>query len=276
VPRYRHAVLGGTFDHFHVGHVALLESALRTGRSVSVGVTTDRFIAAHPKPYRDRIQPFTRRRRAILTWARRRHPGRRVRVVPLENPFGRSVEGGVDALVVSAETLAGGKAVNAERRRLGRAPLPLVVVPVVLADDLEPVSSRRIRAKEIDRLGRRLSRLKVGLAVSDPADRPAVRAAIRHAFPTSSVHVLPVSPTSRGVSNIRRVRPLARQAARGRELGIAVVRGERGNWAVLLQGRALTIGPLRLPRGGPEELVRGVARILRPQLGRKVLGPSRP
>ena len=122
--RVRLAVLGGTFDHLHVGHHTLLATAFRTGREVAVGLTTDDYISAHPKPGSRRIQPYSVRRACLVRWIRQNYPRRNWRVTPLENRFGRSVEPEVGALVVSGDTEEGGRAVNRERRRLGRAPVP--------------------------------------------------------------------------------------------------------------------------------------------------------
>ena len=74
MPRFRHAVLGGTFDRFHAGHEALLATAFRVGERVSVGITSDRFLADHPKPWAAGIQAYTTRERAVRRWATRRLP----------------------------------------------------------------------------------------------------------------------------------------------------------------------------------------------------------
>lgn len=269
--RYGHAVLGGTFDHLHVGHAALLGTAFRVGRTVSIGLTTDSFLRAHPKPFAGRMQPYPSRRRALQRWLRRTYPGRDWRVVPLENPFGRSVEEGVGVLVVSQDTLAGGVAVNVERRRLGRKPVPLAVVPVVLADDLGPVSSRRVREGAIDRLGHRKSRIAVGLAVSDLRDRAAAAGGIRHVFPRATVSGRP--PGRSGPLAVRASLTLAVRALGGHELGVGVVRTGAASWAVSEAGPRVRLGPFRVEGRGPAALRRGVERLLRPAVERKAFPP---
>ena len=176
-------VLGGTFDRFHIGHEALLRTAFATGDVVAIGLTTPRFLATHPKPGADRIEPYARRRRRLSTWLRRNFPGRRYRVVRLDEPLGRSVEPGWDVLVVSADTRTGAARVNRERRRRGLPALRTVVVPLVLADDLAPVSSRRIRAGEVSRTGRRGSRIDVRLVLPPDAPELPWRRAVRAIFP---------------------------------------------------------------------------------------------
>ncbi|EQD49296.1 cytidyltransferase-related domain protein, partial [mine drainage metagenome] len=181
MPRDTLAVLGGTFDRLHRGHEALLETAFALGRSVAIGVTTDAFLAAHPKPHADRLQPYRTRRAAVARWVARHHPDRPVRIVPLADRFGGSLAPEVGVLVVSVETASGGRAVNRERALRGLRPVRLATVPLVLADDLRPVSSRRIRAGTVDRAGRRRTPLPVVVSVPDAASRRWVVRAVRRA-----------------------------------------------------------------------------------------------
>jgi pantetheine-phosphate adenylyltransferase len=157
------AVLGGTFDRLHAGHRALLAAAFNAADRVGVGVTTDRYLRAHPKPLAARIAPYAARRRVLLRYLRSAYPHRTYWLVPLEDPFGGSVAPGVDLLVVSEETEAGGRAVNRERRRRRLPPVRILVVPIARAADLRPIAGRRIRAREIDAHGHRRTPLRIGL-----------------------------------------------------------------------------------------------------------------
>jgi len=230
MPRFGTAVLGGTFDRFHVGHAALLAAAFAAGRTVAIGLTTPGYLAAHPKPDGGRIQPYATRRAAVVRWIRRARPHAAFRIVALRDPFGGSVGPGVDVLVVSAETRRGGAAVNRERRRRGLPAVPVVTVPIVLADDLGPVSSRRIRAGEIDRSGGRRAPIAIGLSVP-PALRASAVRGVRRAFPTARLALLGgpfprAGPPRRGLSR------LAAAAGAGRDLGVAVRVGPAGDaWA---------------------------------------------
>ncbi len=245
--RFGRVVLGGTFDRLHAGHRVLLGTAFEAGRRVAIGVTSEAYLERHPKPRGAAIAPFRARRAALVGWLRRRYPPSRWSIVPIDDRFGGSVGPGVDALVVSADTVAGGRAVNRERRRLGRAAVPLIVVPLVLADDLEPISSRRIRAGEIDRDGRRRARLSVGVAVRLPEDRAPGAAAVRAAFPTATVVTVRIGRRARATAAA--ARNLARRAQRGHDLGIALVRrGPSTGWvAVAGPHTALDPRPLRAP-----------------------------
>jgi pantetheine-phosphate adenylyltransferase len=262
VRRFGRVALGGTFDRFHLGHEALLGTAFRVGREVAIGLTTERFLAEHPKPGGRAIGSWASRRGNLARWLRKRFPARRWTIVPLQDRFGGAVEEGVDALVVSADTVEGGRAVNRERRRRGRSPVPLVVVPLVLGDDLEPVSSRRIRAGEIDRDGHRVRPPSVGIIVGSAPDRWTATRGIRRAFPRARVQgeILPALAEARTA----RVRQLTVRAVEGRDLGVVVAPRRPSGWTVGVRGRHGALDPRRLPGGSPVELELGIARLLRP------------
>src|SRR5271157_1505428 len=95
----RTAVLGGTFDQLHVGHRALLAAAFAAADRVGIGVTSDAFLRKHPKPRAERLRPYAERVDALEAYLHREFPKGSYWVVPLEEPFGRSVEPGVDILV---------------------------------------------------------------------------------------------------------------------------------------------------------------------------------
>ena len=152
--RNRVVVLGGTFDHLHAGHRAMLARAFRVGDTVGIGLATDAFVARRPKPHRTALEPYATRRRALTEFLGRRYPGRRWYVTALSDPWGRSTDREVEAIVLSEETAAAGPAIDGERRRLGLPPLRRYVVRLVRDRSGVPIRSRRIRSGEIDADGR--------------------------------------------------------------------------------------------------------------------------
>ncbi len=255
--RFRRVALGGTFDHLHRGHEALLATAFRVGRTVAIGVTSVRYLAQHPKARPGQLQSERARRAALARWLRARYPPSRWSLRALHDPWGGSVRPGIDALVVSAETVRGARAVNRERARRGLPLVAVVVVPTVLADDLGPIASRRVRSGAIDRDGRRRSRLRVGLVVRRPGDRASARRGIRRAFPSATVGTVPWAT---------RTRSLAREAARaqrGRDLGLAVTWRPDG-WWIAVRARERGLDPRRLEGRSSQALEVGVAEALRP------------
>jgi pantetheine-phosphate adenylyltransferase len=247
VKRFGRAVLGGTFDHLHVGHESLLETAFQVGRVVAIGITTERYLDQHPKPDGGALQSFSVRRRALTAWLGKHHPNGRWSVVPIDDPFGGSVGPDVDALVVSADTIAGGRAVNSERKRWGRAPVPVVVVPLALADDLLPVASRRIRAGTIDRDGRRLAPIRVQLRTPNVSDRRVATKAIRDAFRKATVVLAVGRPTPEA------------------ELYLNVARVRGDGWKVAFRSDRVRLRPVSIPDPAPSALEQGLRALLRPE-----------
>ncbi len=154
--RYRVVATGGTFDHLHIGHEALLSKSFEEGGKVVIGVTSDAFAVREGKApdesYADRV-------RNLKEFLRRRFPGRKYFIVKLDDYFGPGIASpDVEAIVVSRETASRVPIANALRAKKGYPPLKVTVVDYVLAEDKTPISSTRIRQGEIDRLGRLLGR----------------------------------------------------------------------------------------------------------------------
>ena len=121
---------------------------------MKIGLTTDRFARAERKPFARRVQSYATRRRHLRAFLRERFGNRSWTIVPLNDRWGGSVGPGADLLVLSEETRAAARPINAERRRRGLPPLRVYVAPQVRAEDGHPIASRRIRAGEIDSEGR--------------------------------------------------------------------------------------------------------------------------
>jgi len=146
--------VGGTFDPIHDGHRELLRKALEEGdEGVVVGLTSDE-LAPKTRPKPREIRPFEERRENLLGELEKLDEEDRYRrefsVNKLEDPYGvASEDPEFDALVVSPETEEGGEKINEIRKKRGYEPLEIFVVPHVIADDGEPISSTRVVDGEI-------------------------------------------------------------------------------------------------------------------------------
>lgn len=269
--RGRAAAVGGSFDHFHAGHKALLDAAFAEAASVGVGVSTDRFLKARRKPHADRLQGYARRRASVVRYLNGRYPSSRWWITPLDDAWGRSVEAGVDVLVASAETARGARLVNAERRRRGLRPLRLRLVPLVRGEDGLVVSARRIRARAIDAEGHRRRPLLVALVTAaGPAHRP-LSALVTAALPSVSLRRTRV-PRPRGAragTGRRESRRAALDAAARADYGLALVAGDRGTWVALAREAEVVGDRLARTDAGIGEAVR--ALFGRARVDRKVI-----
>lgn len=150
--RFRLVGVGGTFDALHQGHEALLRTALRLGERVIVGVAIDEFVERMKKTYQ--VHPYSVRVRRIQRFLKHEKALERAEVVPIEDPHGPAAKDrGMEALVVSKQTLRTAEEINEIRQDSGLPLLELIAIEMVLADDNKPISSRRIRKGEITRTG---------------------------------------------------------------------------------------------------------------------------
>lgn len=164
--------VAGTFDGLHAGHEALLQKAFALGENVLIGLTSDEFIRIY-KPGighsgsdtgRDSVDmPYTTphiraygvRKQELIEWLSRYGYLSRATIVSIDDPFEPVASSpDITALVVSADTKLRGRELNDLRISRGLAPLSLIVVPMLNAEDFRPISATRVRAGEIDRTGK--------------------------------------------------------------------------------------------------------------------------
>lgn len=172
---HRAVIVGGTFDHLHLGHKLLLTATAlamdvsRDNKTLAVGITGDEMLvnkkfAEYLETWEERMQGTAAFLRAIVDFnppeptpveMKRTHtagpngtqvsflvaPDLIVRLVQISDPFGPTItEEDFTALIVSAETRSGGQAVNTERNKKGWAPLEVFEVGVLQAGEAQEVA----------------------------------------------------------------------------------------------------------------------------------------
>jgi len=143
--------LGGTFYPLHEGHKALLRKAFQVAGSkgsIFIGVTS-----ASMAKKKEGIASFKKRKQSIEQFLAEEKVISQVIVQPLSNKFGPTLKGDFDAIVVSPETKSTAEEINRKRRFIGKKPLQIIAIPFVLSEDRKPISSSRIRRKEINEKG---------------------------------------------------------------------------------------------------------------------------
>ncbi|KAJ9662289.1 hypothetical protein H2198_001423 [Neophaeococcomyces mojaviensis] len=177
--RLHHRVaVGGTFDHIHIGHKLLLTATIFIAqpgedREITIGITGDELLVnkkhatvleswdvrqQRTADFIESILVFNNDVSSIRSVQHIDEPGPNGKIVKvtytdakngskiainytrISDPFGPTItDESISALVISAETRAGGKAVNDKRTEKGWAPLEVFEVDVLDAgsDDME-------------------------------------------------------------------------------------------------------------------------------------------
>ena len=153
-------ILGGTFECLHAGHSRLIDEAFALvkadgGGFVQIGLTSDAMARAKSHDVSD----YAARERELRAYvsdllSRLSLPSECYFISRLDDPFGPSVSGEYDCIIVSPETRIGAEKINQARRENGLHALQIKEVSFVLAEDAVPISSTRIHSGEIDRNGK--------------------------------------------------------------------------------------------------------------------------
>ncbi len=148
--------VGGTFHPLHEGHKTLIRTACTTaGPSgvVYIGITSGKQFRKKKK-----VSLFYLRKKKIQQFLAKEHIQTTICFIRLTDRYGPATTDDFDAIVVSPETRPTAEEINHIRLNNNKKPLQIIEIPFVLAEDLKPISSTRIRQKEIDQYGRLIRR----------------------------------------------------------------------------------------------------------------------
>lgn len=147
---YSKLALGGTFDHFHLGHQHFIDFCAALADTIIIGITVQQL--THSKPHATTIESFLTRKSAILHYCKKKHY--HCQIVELTDLYGPTLEDPtIKALSVTEATVQGAKLINQMRQKLNQRPLPVHVCDLIDDSAGQPISSSRIRSGEISRQG---------------------------------------------------------------------------------------------------------------------------
>lgn len=218
--------LGGTFNVLHRGHRRLLDIAIASGDELVVGLMSDDYCRQHKVI----VLPYHQRERSLQEYISTK--GAAFSIVPLEAKEGTApYDQMLEVLVVSEETQLLGARINDLRLGQGLAPVNIVVVPFVLAEDFRPISSSRVLVGEIDLEGKLLRPLKVNVGSLNPVKVAAVREVMHRFHPQAEINAVEVrsgvneQPWGREAENGALAR--AKECLGNADLGVGI---EAGVW----------------------------------------------
>lgn len=146
--KFDSAVMGGTFNEIHHGHLGLLLTAFKYARKVVIGLTSDEYVKTREKSHP--VLAYEKRHEGLRQALHKYGWLERATIVKIDDAFGPSTsDPSLEAIIVSLFTAGMVDEIN--RIRLDRMlrPLEPVISPMVLAEDGKPISSSRVSAGEI-------------------------------------------------------------------------------------------------------------------------------
>jgi len=95
--------MGGTFDHIHAGHMLMLAAASQAvTKRLHVGVTGPEMLTK--KNYADQLESIESRTSRVRQILSEQNPELELDVFTLHDPYGPTLTGDIDAMIVSEET----------------------------------------------------------------------------------------------------------------------------------------------------------------------------
>ncbi|CAL1705139.1 unnamed protein product [Somion occarium] len=133
-PIFPVTALGGTFDHLHAGHKILLSmAAWITSEKLIIGVTDD--ILLQNKANKHVLEPLSVRCERTRNFLALFNPSITPDIVPITDVYGPTAwDPNIQALVVSRETLSGGKMIEKLRREKNLPSLKTFVIDVISSE----------------------------------------------------------------------------------------------------------------------------------------------
>lgn len=151
---YKHIILGGTFDRFHMGHELFVKTALKMGERITIGIATEPLY--QHKPLSHLIEDYNIRETNVRDYILKSRPRfENIKIIPISDIYGSSLTDlSINAICVTQATKKVALLINKKREQAGMKPLKVIIVPWVRGTDGQVISSERIRYGEIDRRGK--------------------------------------------------------------------------------------------------------------------------
>ncbi|HEX7542988.1 MAG TPA: pantetheine-phosphate adenylyltransferase [Patescibacteria group bacterium] len=151
--QFNHVVIGGTFDHFHAGHKALLEESFKVGKKITIGIAMEELYKN--KFLSEIIETFEIRKKSVSEFLKKKGWFKRAKLISFSHFTGGADKSkNIDAIIVSKETYPNAFRINQLREKNKLPLLEIITINDVLAEDGKLISSDRIRAGEIDKNGK--------------------------------------------------------------------------------------------------------------------------
>ena len=146
MPWVDEVILGGTFDHLHQGHKALLEAAVSFGLFVRVGITTEDFAKRLRRSDKHvHLMQFFEARKETLREYLILRGCKKFEIIAIDDRYGFALSSpDAEGIIVTEETYPTAVDINKLRTMNKLDQLIILVVPFVYDEKGIIISSRRI------------------------------------------------------------------------------------------------------------------------------------
>lgn len=150
---YSHLILGGTFDHFHLGHQRFIEKGAQMTKQMTIGIVSEKMLSK--KILSQGVEGYEKRKTSVREFLSKKGLLEKTKIIPLTDIYGIGKSArNIDAVLVTKATYSNALKINDLRRKLGMNRLAVEGVDFVTANDGKPITSEKIRMGEIDRQGK--------------------------------------------------------------------------------------------------------------------------
>ena len=150
---FQRSVIGGSFDHLHIGHKHLMEIAFANSKFVVIGLTSDQ-MTMHKK-FQISFEDYQTRYKNLIDFLHQKSYQERYDIIKISNIYGQTLEDNIiQAIFITENTNRNALIINEKRKELNLKPLQIINVGLVKGDDGLVVSSERIRGGEISVSGK--------------------------------------------------------------------------------------------------------------------------
>lgn len=151
--KFKTIILGGTFDHLHIGHKDFILHGTSLAYKAIICLTSNNYVKENKG---ENFEDYETRKKALEEFLEQQKLAGKVQIAKIDDAYGIALDKNaeIDAIAVVEKTIKGAESINIKREELGLPPLEVVVVTSTAADNGSVMSSSAIRSGEMNRNGR--------------------------------------------------------------------------------------------------------------------------
>jgi cytidyltransferase-like protein len=151
---YQKAAVGGTFDHLHAGHQALIDKAFEVAEKVVIGILS--LPHESNKAYFHAIESYEKRLDTVKQYIEHKYDANRAEIIQLNDAYGPTLtDTKLDCLIISKMTKKSAQELNHKRIQNRLPKLAIIEIDTQYDQAGKSISSTSIRRGKIDRKGNR-------------------------------------------------------------------------------------------------------------------------